>query len=183
MGEFDEICERLGVSKKVKEKAENLLESLEEFSFSGQKMRGFPAAIFYAACRKMGVPRSYKELADAFEVDKEIVTDSLKFLLKKLDLHLPPYDPYDCLIHIVEKLDLSESVGNEAKEILERAEEENLVAGRNPFGVSASAVQIACSSKEVKISCKKIADAATVSTVSIRSRRKEMKNKLNINQP
>ncbi|KXA92671.1 hypothetical protein AKJ64_02525 [candidate division MSBL1 archaeon SCGC-AAA259E17] len=181
LGEFDEICEGLGVPWKVKEKTEDLRKSIEEFSFTGQKRKGIYVATFYAACRKMGVPRSYKELADASGVSNETIIKSLKFLSEKLDLHLPPYDPRDCVTYLVEKLDLSESVGDKAKQILEKANEENLVAGRNPFGVSAAAIQMACSSEDVEITYKKIADAATITTVSIRSSRKEMKDELDSN--
>ncbi|KXA93765.1 hypothetical protein AKJ65_05965 [candidate division MSBL1 archaeon SCGC-AAA259E19] len=181
LGESDEICEGLGVPRKVKERAEDLRKSIEEFSFTGQKKEGIYVATFYAACRKMGVPRSYRELADASGVSRETVIESLKFLLEKLNLQLPPYDPRDCVTYLVEKLDLSESVGDKAKQVLEKANEENLVAGRNPFGVSAAAIQMACSSKDVEITYKEVADAATVTTATARSSRRVMENELDLN--
>lgn len=181
MGDFDEICESLDVPKKVKEKAEDLYKSFEEFSWRGYKKVGVSATSFYAACRKMGIPRSYKEVADAFEIDKEIIVRNLRLLSEKINLQLPLYNPYDCTTYLIEKLDLPESVGNKTKQILERMERKNLVTGRNPFGVSAATIQIACSSIGVEMHQKEIADASTVSTVTVQSIRAEIKNKLNLN--
>ena len=65
-------------------------------------------------------------------------------------------------------------------EILRTAEREKITAGKDPTGLAAAALYIACRKSEQKFTQKQIATAAGVTEVTIRNRYKGIKEKLNI---
>ena len=71
---------------------------------------------------------------------------------------------------------MSQKTGQEALRILDQARMKSLITGKDPVGVAAAALYIACEGREVRQ--KDLADAAGITEVTVRHRCKELRDKL-----
>ena len=77
-------------------------------------------------------------------------------------------------------MEISEYTQQTAVNILRRAEELKKTAGKDPMGLAAAALYIACVMNDEKRTQKRIADAAGVTEVTIRNRYKGLKEALDL---
>ena len=64
-------------------------------------------------------------------------------MIRELDLKMPVVDPVKCVARIASKAGLSEKTKRKALEILKKAEEGKISAGKDPMGL-AMALYVAC---------------------------------------
>ena len=69
-----------------------------------------------------------------------------------------------------------------AAKILREAKRKFVTIGKDPTGVAAATLHIACQLRNGKITQKEIAAAASILEVTLRSREKELREKLNLNK-
>jgi transcription initiation factor TFIIB len=81
---------------------------------------------------------------------------------------------------IAAKVGVGERTQQAAVEILRRAEKVRTTAGKDPMGLAAAALYIACVMNNEKRTQKLIADAAGVTEVTIRNRYKGLKDALGL---
>ena len=67
--------------------------------------------------------------------------------------------------------------------ILRDARQKRFSAGKDPMGMAAAALYIACVQNSEKITQKEIAEAAGVTEVTVRNRYKALKEQLNLEIP
>jgi transcription initiation factor TFIIB len=84
---------------------------------------------------------------------------------------------------IAEKNEISGKTQGDAIAILREARRKRFVAGKDPMGLAAAALYIACLLNNEKKSQKNIAEAAGVTEVTVRNRYKTLKKQLNIKVP
>ncbi len=181
MMELDRLSDKLKVSDAVVEKAAYIYrKALEKKLIRGRSISSLIAASLYAAVRDTETPRTLKELVAISSVQKAELARSYRLLIKELDLRLPVIDPIRSISKIASKAGLSERTKRRALEILKKAEEAGITAGKAPMGMAASALYIASViEKENKIQ-KDIAAAAGITEVTIRNRYKGLKEGLKI---
>ena len=97
-----------------------------------------------------------------------------------MGLRLPIPDPLAFLSKLAANLGLEKSVEKKAEEILKRAKEVGISSGRDPAGVAAAAVYIACGGK---LPQKDVAKAANVTEVTVRNRYREICDALKLPRP
>ncbi len=184
MMELDRLSEKLKVSDSVVERAAYIYrKALERKLIRGRSISAVVAASLYAAVRDTETPRTLKDLVAVSSVKKGDLARSYRLLLKELDLRMPVADPIRSISRIASKAGLSERTKRRALEILKRAEDAGITAGKDPMGLAASALYIASVvEKENKIQ-KDIATAAGVTEVTIRNRYKGLKEGLHIQTP
>ena len=89
-------------------------------------------------------------------------------------------DPKQKLGKIGNSLGLSpiktELVMRTARKILDAAKKANVVSGKNPNGLAAAAVYTACKRHKVSKTQREIADAADITELILRQRKKELVN-------
>jgi transcription initiation factor TFIIB len=184
MAELDRLSGRVSLSPSLKEQAAVVYrKALDKGLVRGRSISGVAAASLYAACRKNGAPRTLREIAEASLVDKKDVARCYRLLLRELDFHMPISDPLTYISKIAEKTGVSGRTQGDAIALLRVAKQKRVDAGKDPMGMAAAALYIACMQKSEKITQKDIAEAAGVTEVTVRNRYKALKKQLNLVVP
>jgi len=179
--ELRRLSEKLSVSEAVTEKAAYIYrKALERSLVRGRSITMILAASLYAACRDRDVPRTLKDVAAASNVKKKDIARSYRLLLKEMDMKMPVVNPARCVTKIASKAGVSEKTQRRAHQILIKAEQARISAGKDPMGLSASAIYVACTLEGESITQRDIAEAAGVTEVTIRNRYKGLRLALGI---
>ena len=184
MAELDRLSDKVYVPPTVKEKAAVIYrKALEKGLVRGRSIAAIAAAALYAACRGSGTPRTLREIAEASLVDRKDVARCYRLLLRELDVQMPIADPLTYISKIAEKTGISGKTQGLAIQILREAKQRKVVAGKDPMGLAAAALYIACLMNNEKKTQKDIAEAAGVTEVTVRNRYKTLKKQLGLELP
>ncbi|RLI27782.1 transcription initiation factor IIB [Candidatus Bathyarchaeota archaeon] len=184
MAELDRLSDKLYVPSSVKEKAAVIYrKALDKGLVRGRSIAAIAAAALYAACRTSRTPRTLREISEASLVDKKDVARCYRLLLRELDVQMPIADPLTYISKIAERTGISGRTQGDAIEILREAKKRRVAAGKDPMGLAAAALYIACLRNNEKKTQKEIAEAAGVTEVTVRNRYKTLKRQLNIELP
>jgi transcription initiation factor TFIIB len=179
--ELRRLSEKLSVSEAVTERAAYIYrKALERNLVRGRSITAILAASLYAACRDREVPRTLKDVAAVGFIKKKDLARSYRLLLKEMDIQMPVVDPMKCMSKIASRANVSGKTQKRAREILLRAEQARISAGKDPMGISASALYVACILEGENMTQRDIADAAGVTEVTIRNRYKGLRLALGI---
>ena len=184
MAELDRLSDRVYIPRPIKEKAAVIYrKALDKSLVRGRSIAAITAAAAYAACRGSGTPRALHEIAEASLVDKKDVARCYRLLLRELDMHMPIPDPLTYVSKIAERTGISGKTQGIAIRILREARNKRAAAGKDPMGLAAAALYIACLQNNEKKTQKDIAEAAGVTEVTVRNRYKTLKKQLNLELP
>ncbi len=184
MSELDRLSDKVYISPPIKEKAAVIYrKALDKGLVRGRSIVSITAASLYAACRGSGTPRTLREIAEASTVDKKDVARCYRLLLRELDFHMPIADPLTYVSKIAEKNEISGKTQGAAIAILRETRRKRAAAGKDPMGLAAAALYIACLQNREKKTQKDIAEAAGVTEVTVRNRYKALKKQLNLEIP
>jgi transcription initiation factor TFIIB len=172
--------DKLHLSQAIAEKAMLIYrKALKEGLVRGRSIRSIMAAAVYAACRSMGAPRDLRELEKAYPVVKrKTIAQGYRLLLKYLKFKVPVADPAIYLNKIASKVGLDQRTVQEALRILQEAAKKGATVGKDPVGIAAAALYMACQETTQNITQKDIARAAGVTEVTVRNRFKGLKEVL-----
>jgi len=184
MAELDRLSDKVFIPQPVKEKAAvTYRKALDKGLVRGRSIAAIAAAALYAACRVTGTPRTLREIAEASLVDKKDVARCYRLLLRELDVHMPIADPLTYVSKIAERTGISGKTQGLAIQILRIARKKRAAAGKDPMGLAAAALYIACLQNNEKKTQKDIAEAAGVTEVTVRNRYKTLKKQLDLELP
>ncbi len=184
MAELERLSSKVNISAPIKEKAAVIYrKALDKTLVRGRSINAIAAAALYAACRKSGSPKTLSEISQASLVNKKDVARCYRLLLQKLDFHMPISDPLTYVSKIAEKNGVSGKTQGTAIAILRDAKQKRFSAGKDPIGMAAAALYIACLQNNEKVTQKDIAEASGVTEVTVRNRYKALKQQLNIEIP
>jgi len=184
MAELERLSSKVSISPPIKEKASIVYRrALDKGLVRGRSINSIVAASLYAACRRSGAPRSLREISEASLVHKKDVARCYRLLLQELDFHMPTSDPLTYVSKIAEKNGISGKTQGTAITILAEARRKRFAAGKDPMGMAAAALYIACLQNNEKATQKEIAEAAGVTEVTVRNRYKALKKQLNLKVP
>lgn len=179
--ELRRFSDKLSVSEAVTEKAAYIYrKALERKLVRGRSITTIMAAALYAACRDREIPRTLKDLAAVSNVKKKDIARSYRLLLKEMNIQMPVVDPAKCVSKIASRAGMSEKTQRRALEILMRAEQIRISAGKAPMGLAASALYVACTLESEDKTQRDVAEAAGVTEVTIRNRYKDLRLALGI---
>jgi transcription initiation factor TFIIB len=174
----------VSVSRPIREKAAIIYrKALDKGLVRGRSISSITAAALYASCRKSGTSRTLREIAEASLVSKKDVARCYRMLLNELDFNMPIANPLTYVSKIAEKNGISGKTQGVAIAILGEAKLKRFSAGKDPMGMAAAAIYIACLQQNEKITQKDIAEVAGVTEVTVRNRYKELKRQLNLEIP
>ncbi|MBI5860337.1 MAG: transcription initiation factor IIB, partial [Nitrosarchaeum sp.] len=91
---------------------------------------------------------------------------------------MPTVNLSQCVVRIANSIGASEKVKRHAIAILQKAEQINIVAGKDPMGLAAAAIYLAGIDMGEHYSHKKITAIAKITSVTIRNRSNELKRKV-----
>lgn len=184
MSELDRLTSKTNVSSAIKERAALIYrKALDKGLVRGRSINAIVAAALYAACRGNGTPRTLREITEASLADKKDVARCYRLLLQELDVHPQVADSLTYVSKIAEKNDISGKTQGEAIAILRKAKLRRFAAGKDPIGLAAAALYIACFQNNEDRTQKDIAEAAGVTEVTIRNRYKALVRQLNLELP
>ena len=184
MAELERISCKVNTSPPIKEKAALIYrKALDKALVRGRSINAIASASLYAACRKSGSPKTLSEIAQASLVHKKDVSRCYRLLFQELDFHMPPSDPLTYVSKIAENNVISVNTQGSAIAILAEARRKRLIAGKDPMGMAAAALYIACLQNNEKITQRDISKAAGVTEVTVRNRYKVLKIQLNLETP
>ena len=184
MTELDRLSDKTYIPRPVKEKAAVIYrKALNKNLVRGRSIVAIAAAALYAACRKSGTPRTLREISEASLVKKKDIARCYRLLLRELDIQMPVADPLTYISKITEKTGISGKTQGLAIQILREAKKRRAAAGKDPMGLAAAALYIACLQNDEKKTQKDIAEAAGVTEVTVRNRYKSLKTELQLEIP
>lgn len=182
MAELDRLTDKIHIPSSTKERAAIIYrKALENGLVRGRSIAAIAAAAVYAACRASETPRTLKEVAAASRIGKKDVARCYRLLLRELNMKMPVEDPVKCVSKVASKVDISMLTQRKALEILRMAKEKGIVSGKDPMGLAAAALYVACVLTGEKKTQKEIADVANVTEVTVRNRYKNLKDNLDLN--
>ncbi len=171
LNEMDKLKDKLGLTDAVVEKAAYIYrKAMEKKLVRGRSIQGLVAACLYASCRNTETPRTLDDIAGGINIRRKDVARCYRLIFRELELKMPVVDPVKGVSRIASIAELSEKSKRKAISILNKAKDIGIVAGKDPMGIAAAALYLACiSTGEVK-SQKDISIASGVTEVTIRNR-------------
>ena len=183
MSELDRLSGGLHIPSTIQERAALIYRKvLKEGFVRGRRISAMVAASLYIACRMTQTPRTLVEVARYSPVDKKEIARCYRILLKELNLRLPVPKAQLRVSKVASKVELGEKTQRLAIEILGEADRLKITISKDPMGLAASALYIACVINGENRTQKMIAEAAGVTEVTIRNRYTELKRVLNLDR-
>jgi len=132
-------------------------------------------AAMYIACRELGIPKTLKDIAGASNIKRKTLARSYRLLLSELDIKIPIVDPTKCITKVANKANLNEKTKRKAIDIMYHLNRKEVPAGKDPMGIAATVLYIACLYTGEKRTQTDIAQAAGVTEMTLRNRYKDIK--------
>jgi len=176
MNLLSRLADKLQLSETIKEDAAYIYrKALESKLIKGRSINGMVSASVYAACRNNRVPRTLKDIMKASNVSKSEIARSYRILLSNLGMKMPVMDPSRRISRIANKVRLKEKTQRIALEIIDKAKLKGIVSGKNPMGLAAAALYAASVLEGEKITQDELANAAGITSVTLRKRYADLK--------
>ena len=181
MAELDRLSDKVRIPNAVKEKAALIYRrALDKGLVRGRSILAIITAAVYAACRLSQTPRTLKEISAASLAEEKNVARCYRLLLTELNLKMPIIDLKRRVPKVASKIGLREKTQQRAIGIIRMAEKKRLVAGKEPMGLVAAALYIACVLEGERRTQKEVAEAARVTEVTVRNRYRDLKENLDL---
>ncbi|MEM1713639.1 MAG: transcription initiation factor IIB [Desulfurococcaceae archaeon] len=175
MNELDRLADLLNLPTYIREEAAKIYrEAVDKGLVRGRSIESVIAAAIYLACRLRKLPRTLDEIEEYSRVSRKEIARCYRLLLRELSIKVTTSDPADCVPRISHALGLSGAVVRTAIEILNKAREAGVLGGKDPVGLAAAAVYLACEKLGEERSQKEIANVAGVTEVTVRNRCREL---------
>ncbi len=177
--EINRVSSKMGLPRNIMETSARIYrEAVEKNLIRGRSIKSVVIASLYAAARKMNLPRTLDEFAEDTEFKRTDIGRTYRFLSRELGLHLKPTKPQLFIQRYCNELSLSGKIRKMAEDILEEAEEKELISGKGPSGLAAAAIYIASVKGRERRTQREIAEVADVTEVTVRNRYKDLVKKL-----
>ncbi|MFP3190710.1 MAG: transcription initiation factor IIB [Thermoproteota archaeon] len=180
--ELERLASQIGLPTHVKDEALLIYKTaINRGLVKGRSISSVVAAALYAACRRLKIPITLDEFAKYTDsTERKDIARCYRFLIKDANIRVNISDPLDFVERLIHVLGVKPTVYPMSKEIIAKAKERGLTAGKDPAGLAAAAVYIAATLNGEKLTQKDVAKAANVTEVTVRNRFKELVKKLNI---
>jgi transcription initiation factor TFIIB len=174
--ELNRLKDKLAISANVLEKAAYIYrKAMEKNLARGRSISSMIAASLYAACRDTETPRTLNDVADAANVKRKDISRNYRLLHKELELKMPVVDSTQLIARISSKLAITEKTKRDAAKVLRVIQERKESSGKDPMGLAAAGLYLACVKNGVSITQRDLAEAAGVTEVTIRNRYKSLR--------
>lgn len=175
LGEISRMAASLGLPDPVTETAgATYRRALSEGLLPGRSIEGVATASLYAATRMEQVTRSLDEMVAVSRVDKLEIERTYRYLSRELELTIAPTAPTEFLPRIASTVNASDETERLARTLVEGAMDAGVHSGRDPVGIAASGIYAAAKLTGADIRQIDVAEAAGVSTVTVRNRYPEV---------
>jgi transcription initiation factor TFIIB len=182
--ELKRISTILNLPNYVKEDAMRLyIEAFKKKLLRGRSINAMVAACLYLACRRKKLPRTFQEIMNEASVKAKDVRRCYTTLIRELKLNPPSTNPITLIPKYISDLGLNSEIEQVTTKILNIYRSRFSISGKDPKGLCAGAIYLACRLKNKEVTQQQIVQVIGVTEVTLRSRYKELKKKLNISLP
>jgi transcription initiation factor TFIIB len=169
--EINRICSSLGLAWQVAERSAYFYrKALQKNLIKGRSISSFVAASIYLVCKERKIPRTIDEVCRAAGIDRPFAAHCYKILVGEMHIDPPVTDPFRNITKISTRAGIEERVSRRAREILSSVASHTAIMGKNPLVLAAAALYLATAEHKLSVTKTTIADAAEVSTISLRKR-------------
>jgi transcription initiation factor TFIIB len=180
--ELDRLKDKLGLSDAAVEKTAYIYRKAQERGLvRGRTISAMVGAAIYIACRETGTSRTLKDIAEIGNIKRKDLARIYRIVVMELDLKIPMIDPMKCIVRVANRANLSERTKRMAMSIMKNVTKSGISAGKDPMGLAASVLYLACLNSAESKTQTDIAEAAGVTEVTVRNRYKNLKSQLDLN--
>ena len=180
--ELHVLKDKLALPDAIVEKSAYIYRKAQEIGLTrGRTISATIGSAVYIACRELQIPKSLREIAVASNIKRRVLSRSYRILTSELDIKIPIIDPIKCIVKVGNKASLNEKTKRQAIDVMNKITKSEISAGKNPMGLAATVLYIACLKTGVNIRQADIAYAAGISEVTLRNRIKDLKERFNLN--
>ena len=180
--ELHVLKDKLALPDAIVEKSAYIYRKAQEIGLiRGRTISATIGSAVYIACRELQIPKSLREIAVASNMKRRVLSRSYRILTSELDIKIPIIDPIKCIVKVGNKASLNEKTKRQAIDVMNKITKSEISAGKNPMGLAATVLYIACLKTGVNIRQADIAYAAGISEVTLRNRIKDLKERFNLN--
>ena len=177
--ELDRLKDKLRLSDAAVEKTAYIYRKAQERGLvRGRTISAMVGAAIYIACRETGTSRTLKDIAEIGNIKRKDLARIYRIVVMELDLKIPMIDPMKCIVRVANRANLSERTKRMAMSIMKNVTKSGISAGKDPMGLAASVLYLACLNSGESKTQTDIADAAGVTEVTVRNRYKNLKSSL-----
>ncbi len=177
MAELSRLATAIHLSETAKNHSAILYrKALNRDMIRGRSIDSFIAACVYATCRMQAIPRPLKTIARESRRDIGDVARTYRLLITELGLKMPLNESEKFIPGIASRLDLKRGTEQRAVDILRVAKQRQELTGKDPRGLAAAALYLACLRNGEKRTQKEVASAAGTTEVTLRNRVKGLEN-------
>lgn len=168
------ICNTYGLGENIKDDCCGLYQRVRE----GEYLRGHSVevgvcVVCFITCRVNHLAYNVDDMISVVHVGKKEVYSMYRSVKRGLELTVPNVSTVDYLVRYGKELDLEDNVLDVARGYVVRSEENGLGVGKNPLGVVAGALYVACKDCGVGLTQREIVDVVGISEVVLRNRVRE----------
>jgi transcription initiation factor TFIIB len=175
-GELSRLTSALDLPNAIREKAAAIYrEAQDRDLIQGRAIETMAAGSLYAACRVRGHPRTAAEVAAVAACDRAKVELGYGVLNRELGLETTIVRPQEYIPALASQCGVADQVQHRALELAHLAERTGIANGRGPTGVAAACLYLAGREYEAEYTQAELAEAAEVSTATIRERFRELR--------
>jgi transcription initiation factor TFIIB len=169
--------DKLGLSDAIVEKTAYVyMKAQQRGLVRGRTTSAVLDAAMYIACRELGISKTLKEIAVANNIKHKALAKSYRSLISELDIKIPIVDPTKCITKVANKANLNEKTKRKAIDIMCHLNR-NEAVGKNPMGIAATVLYIACLNTGEKRTQTDIAQAAGITEMTLRNRYRDIKRR------
>jgi transcription initiation factor TFIIB len=181
LSEMDRLTSQLGIPREPKETAALIYrKALAKRLVRGRSIEGMVAATIYLSCRIHKIPRQLDEIVTEARVNRKELGQCVRLVLRYVDIRVPIPSANDLMPRISADLSLDGRTVQTAMNIINKARERGITAGKDPGGLAAAALYIAGIIEDDRRTQREIAEASNVTEVTVRNRYKDLANNLQI---
>jgi len=145
----------------------------------GRNYKSIAAASLYISSRMFSIHRSMKEFIELSGVSNKSFWKGYKKIIQNLKVR-GDFGEFSIIISkIINQLNLKGEVEHLANKIINLAREEGLLSGRKPDSIATASVYMAAKILKQRVNQRKLAEIASISITTLRSRYKELSRMIN----
>lgn len=160
---LDRAAGELSIPRPLEDKSLELFSRIEWSGYHGRE--AVMGACLYAICRNSKYPQRIDAICRHVRVRRKDLSREYRRLLSSGHVGRAPLNPTDCIVRLARRVRAKDRSVAIAKRLVSLSGRETM--GRNPYGIAASALYLACRESHEKKSQTLIANAAGISTQTV----------------
>lgn len=154
LNQLQTLKDRLGLSDAIVEKTAYIYRKAHKKRLvRGRTISAVLNAAVYISCRELGIAKTLKEIADTTNTKRKTLAKCNRQLIFELDIKIPMVDSTKYIVKVANRANLNKKTKYKAVDIMYHLNRKQISAGKDPMGIAATALYIAClntGEKEIK---------------------------------